>query len=234
MPQLLQRVQHCPKKKKAAAQSKVDAFMENCAKRWQTWEGTYQFKRPHLKPDVRDSPEYPCADIDMADIQPFDNVEEYYMVEENLWGTERDAFVSPCFTSNFSSRVAWPGTLASVWVLLVFGRFLFLVGFFLSGKFDFNLMLIPRKKMETGVLGQLTPVQALLLLLHDAPTGKLSCHAWMIFCFVGRYEEFLDTHWCWLQGIMPIGGNVWALASLAITEDVLRAGVLVCWEVVRA
>ena len=31
-------------------------------------EGTYQLKRRRLKPDVRDSPEYPGADIDMADI----------------------------------------------------------------------------------------------------------------------------------------------------------------------
>ena len=45
----------------------VDAFMENCAKRSQTREGTYQLKRRRL-PDVRDSPEYPGADIDMADI----------------------------------------------------------------------------------------------------------------------------------------------------------------------
>ena len=84
--------------KEAVAQSEVDAFMENCAKRWQTREGTYQLKRRRLKPDVRDSPEYPCADIDMADIWTFDNVEEYYMVEENLWGAERGAFVSPCLT----------------------------------------------------------------------------------------------------------------------------------------
>ena len=33
-----------------------------------TKEGTYQLKRRRLKPDVRDSPEYPGADIDMADI----------------------------------------------------------------------------------------------------------------------------------------------------------------------
>ena len=52
--------------KEAVAQSEVDAFMENCAKRWQTKEGTYQLKRRRLKPDVRDSPEYPGADIDMA------------------------------------------------------------------------------------------------------------------------------------------------------------------------
>ena len=54
--------------KEAVAQSEVDAFMENCAKRWQTKEGTYQLKRRRLKPDVRDSIEYPGADIDMADI----------------------------------------------------------------------------------------------------------------------------------------------------------------------
>ena len=34
---------------------------------WQTREGTYQLKRRRL-PDVRDSPEYPGADIDMEDI----------------------------------------------------------------------------------------------------------------------------------------------------------------------
>ena len=53
--------------KETVAQIEVDAFMENCAKRWQTREGTYQLKRRRL-PDVRDSPEYPGADIDMADI----------------------------------------------------------------------------------------------------------------------------------------------------------------------
>ena len=47
--------------KEAAAQSEVDAFMENCAKRWQTRQGTYQLKRRRLKPDVRDSPKYPGA-----------------------------------------------------------------------------------------------------------------------------------------------------------------------------
>ena len=43
--------------KEAEAQSEVDAFMEHCAKRWQTREGTYQLKRRRLKPDVRDLPE---------------------------------------------------------------------------------------------------------------------------------------------------------------------------------
>ena len=31
-------------------------------------EGTYQLKRRRLKPDVRDLPEDPSADVDMADI----------------------------------------------------------------------------------------------------------------------------------------------------------------------
>ena len=39
--------------KEAEAHSEVDAFMEHCAKRWQTREGTYQLKRRRLKPDVR-------------------------------------------------------------------------------------------------------------------------------------------------------------------------------------
>ena len=54
--------------KEAEAQSEVDAFMEHCAKRWQTREGTYQLKRRRLKPDVRDPPEDISADVDMADI----------------------------------------------------------------------------------------------------------------------------------------------------------------------
>ena len=54
--------------KEAEAQSEVDAFMEHCAKRWQTREGTYQLKRRRLKPDVRDPPEDGSADVDMADI----------------------------------------------------------------------------------------------------------------------------------------------------------------------
>ena len=54
--------------KEAEAQSEVDAFMEHCAKRWQTREGTYQLKRRRLMPDVRDPPEDLSADVDMADI----------------------------------------------------------------------------------------------------------------------------------------------------------------------
>ena len=53
--------------KDKAAQLEVDIFMENCAKRWQTKDGTYRLKRRRL-PDVRDSPGYPSADIDMEDI----------------------------------------------------------------------------------------------------------------------------------------------------------------------
>eukprot|EP00434_Breviolum_minutum_P009482 symbB.v1.2.008351.t1/scaffold507.1/size305965/21 len=67
--------------KETAAQSEVDAFMENCAKRWQTREGTYQLKRRRL-PDVRDSPEYPGADHGGHLIM--DNMANYYMAEENI------------------------------------------------------------------------------------------------------------------------------------------------------
>ena len=38
------------------------ALVRQCRKK------KYQLKRRRLKPDVRDSPEYPGADIDMADI----------------------------------------------------------------------------------------------------------------------------------------------------------------------
>ena len=51
--------------KEAEAHSDVDAFMEHCAKRWQTRQGTYQRR---LKPDVRNPPEDRSADVDMADI----------------------------------------------------------------------------------------------------------------------------------------------------------------------
>ena len=54
--------------KEAEAHSDVDAFMEHCAKRWQTREGTYQLKRRRLKPNVRDPPEDGSADVGMADI----------------------------------------------------------------------------------------------------------------------------------------------------------------------
>ena len=54
--------------KEEAARAEVEAFMEHCAKRWQTKEGTYQLKRRRLLPDVRDPPEQGNADIDMKDI----------------------------------------------------------------------------------------------------------------------------------------------------------------------
>ena len=53
--------------KNTAAQSEVDVFIENCAKRWQTRESTYQLKRQRLS-DVRDASGYQDADIDLADI----------------------------------------------------------------------------------------------------------------------------------------------------------------------
>lgn len=56
------------RKKDKAAQLDIDAFMEQCAKRWQTKEGTYQIKRRRLLPDVRDPPE-PChEDTNMVDV----------------------------------------------------------------------------------------------------------------------------------------------------------------------
>ena len=43
--------------KEEGARAEVEAFMEHCAKRWQTKEGTYQLQRRRLLPDVRDPPE---------------------------------------------------------------------------------------------------------------------------------------------------------------------------------
>ena len=42
--------------KEEVARTEVETFMEHCAKRWQTKEGTYQLKRRRLLPDVRDPP----------------------------------------------------------------------------------------------------------------------------------------------------------------------------------
>ena len=53
--------------KDTAAQSEVDAFMENCANRWQRREDTYQLERRRL-PDAGDAPGYQGANIDRADI----------------------------------------------------------------------------------------------------------------------------------------------------------------------
>ena len=58
---------HIFRGKEEEARAEVDAFMECCAKRWQTREGTYQLKRRRLLPDVRDSPEQE-AEVDMKDI----------------------------------------------------------------------------------------------------------------------------------------------------------------------
>ena len=54
--------------KEEVARAEVETFMEHCAKRWQTKEGTYQLKRRRLLPDVRDPPEQGEADVDMTDI----------------------------------------------------------------------------------------------------------------------------------------------------------------------
>ena len=54
--------------KEEDARAEVEAYMEYCAKRWQTREGTYQLKRRRLLPDVRDPPEQGNAGVDMKDI----------------------------------------------------------------------------------------------------------------------------------------------------------------------
>ena len=54
--------------KEEDARAEVEAYMEYCAKRWQTREGTYQLKRDDLLPDVRDPPEQEDAEVDMKDI----------------------------------------------------------------------------------------------------------------------------------------------------------------------
>ena len=54
--------------KEEVARAEVETFMEHCAKRRQTKEGTYQLKRRRLLPDVRDPPEQGKADVDMMDI----------------------------------------------------------------------------------------------------------------------------------------------------------------------
>ena len=55
--------------KEEVARTEIETFMEHCAKRWQTKEGTYQLKRRRLLPDVRDPPEQGTANVDMMDIQ---------------------------------------------------------------------------------------------------------------------------------------------------------------------
>ena len=59
---------HAFRGKEEDARVEVDAYMEYCAKRWQTREGTYQLKRRRLLPDVRDPPEQEDAEVDMTDI----------------------------------------------------------------------------------------------------------------------------------------------------------------------
>lgn len=50
------------------AHSAIHTYMEYCAMRWQTREGTYQLKRRRLLPDVRDPPEQGHEDVAMMDI----------------------------------------------------------------------------------------------------------------------------------------------------------------------
>ena len=82
--------------KETVAQIEVDAFMENCAKRRQTrgyvpTQASTSARRSRLAWVSRCRYWYGWH-LNM------DNMEDYYMAEENLWGAERGAFVSPCFT----------------------------------------------------------------------------------------------------------------------------------------
>ena len=44
----------CNRGKDENAHAVIDTYMDYCAKRWQTREGTYQLKRRRLLPDMRD------------------------------------------------------------------------------------------------------------------------------------------------------------------------------------
>ena len=59
---------HAFQGKDQAARTEIDTYMDYCAKRWQTREGTYQLKRRRLLPDVRDPPEQGDEDVNMTDI----------------------------------------------------------------------------------------------------------------------------------------------------------------------
>ena len=59
---------HAFRGKEEDARAEIDTYMDYCAKRWQTREGTYQLKRRRLLPDVRDPPEQGDEEVDMTDI----------------------------------------------------------------------------------------------------------------------------------------------------------------------
>ena len=77
---------HAFRGKEEDARVEVDAYMDYCAKRWQTREGTYQLKRRRLLPDVRDPPEQGDAEVDMTDICSYTWMawRTHFMVEEML------------------------------------------------------------------------------------------------------------------------------------------------------
>ena len=62
-----------------------------------------------------------------------DNVEDYYMAEENLWGAERGAFVSPVSLSLQISLAFLPGLVHGLGVGVVFVGFWFFVVFLFRG-----------------------------------------------------------------------------------------------------
>ena len=59
---------HAFRGKDENAHAVIDTYMDYCAKRWRTREGTYQLKRRRLLPDVRDPPEQGDKEVDMTDI----------------------------------------------------------------------------------------------------------------------------------------------------------------------
>ena len=61
---IVQSFQH----KEESARNDIDSYMEYCAKRWQTKEGTYRLKRRKLLPDVRDPPDQEGDEVDQMDI----------------------------------------------------------------------------------------------------------------------------------------------------------------------
>ena len=58
----------CFQRKEESARNDIDTYMEYCAKRWQTKEGTYRLKKRKLLPDVRDPPDLEGDEVDQMDI----------------------------------------------------------------------------------------------------------------------------------------------------------------------
>ena len=90
------------------ARAEIDTYMDYCAKRWQTREGTYQLKRWRLLPDVRNPPEQGDEEVDMTDIWSSTWMARWthYKVEEMRWEAWGARIVSP-FLRGFSLALFW-------------------------------------------------------------------------------------------------------------------------------